>query len=94
MHACPTDCRLKVSGPYYEEFKSPAEKLSIEGSGATFVGASAEAAQQLTLQKVSALVETAVAAVMGTVPAGNASLVEAGLDSLGALLLSDCCQTV
>lgn len=82
-------CRLKVNGPYYEEFKCPEEKLQIEGSGGTMGEGTAAAAVPRTAEQVQALVETAVAAVMGAVPAGNASLVEAGLDSLGALLLSD-----
>ena len=73
--------RLKVEGSFYEEFKSALpsnqkplkqiEKLSSDNG--------------LTLEGLSALVQAAALSILGSPVNTTQSLVEAGLDSLGAL---------
>jgi hypothetical protein len=88
----PLLCRLKVSGPYYSEFKQEAPALT-DGAAVTNAHASSPAgdstqpaAAALTAAAIRSGVEAAVAAVMGAVPASTEPLVEAGLDSLGGCL--------
>ena len=77
-------CRLKVSGPYYEDYKTPlAIAPAADAAASPDVAAGSAAAEPLTAAEVQSKVETAVAAVMGDVPGPSQPLVEAGLDSLG-----------
>jgi hypothetical protein len=84
--------RLKVSSPYYSEFKHevPASADSAADTGAHSAAAAADsgqlAAATLSAAAIRSKVEAAVAAVMGAVPSATEPLVEAGLDSLGGLL--------
>ncbi len=76
-----------MSGPYYGDFKTPSA-IAPASDAAASPGAAAGAAAAgppLTAAQVQSKVEAAVAAVMGDVPAPSQPLVEAGLDSLGAL---------
>ena len=75
-------CRLKVTAPFYAEFKadSPATVLNIP-SAAVSVTASAKAI--MTLEAIASRVMGAVVAVMGSAVQAEQPLVEAGLDSLG-----------
>lgn len=88
----PLLCRLKVSGPYYSEFKQDSTALadSAGAAGAHPTAAVWNAAQPaiaaLSAAAIRSRVEAAVAAVMGAVPAATGPLVEAGLDSLGGSL--------
>lgn len=91
IQACRVPHRLKVSGPYYEDFKAPpaleSASTATAATAVSYVAAGATgtaAGPPLTVAQVQAKVEAAVAAVMGDVPGPAEPLVEAGLDSLGA----------
>ena len=88
----PLLCRLKVSGPYYSDFKGDATALTASAAAKTARSAAAadntgqQAAAALSADAIRSRVEAAVAAVMGAVPSAGEPLVEAGLDSLGVPL--------
>ena len=85
----PLMCRLKVSGPYYSEFKQDVSALADSAAAAVAHPEAAAgdsrkpAAAVLSAATIRSRVEAAVAAVMRAVPAATEPLVEAGLDSLG-----------
>ena len=91
---CVCDCRLKVSGPYYSEFKALAPEKATDDAAvraacaAAAVDTAGQSSAGLTPDAVRQRVESAVAAVMGSVPCADDPLVEAGLDSLGEALKS------
>ena len=74
-------CRLKVSGPFYEDFKAPVatpSALSTAPGKAAKKGGGGYSAED-----IQALVQAAVVSVMGSPVGPEQPLVEAGLDSLG-----------
>ncbi|BDA51455.1 probable oleandomycin polyketide synthase, modules 5 and 6 [Coccomyxa sp. Obi] len=77
--------RLKVTAPYYGEFKGAQNKQAAALNAAA--NQSAQTLQVMSADDIMRLLRSAVSAVLGASVADDQPLVEAGLDSLGAVEL-------